>query len=216
MYSQYVSTQEFPVFEFQTLMQKVFLHSQKYQMMHSSIRGAFACSSFGVWNAVLEHFQFFCFKVRPKSAFYCVGKWIWSCEKNSTSESTRASLQCQGYQNVKTNYQWSLSYSMVASRVASLLRNRPWNKLHNFFVLRHARYWEGIAPMRPKLHLKPLHFFNCVYSLMSDIFCLRLAESTRIELIMLHMHVRTLINCLPGAREWDVLAARWTTFLHVN
>jgi len=64
-----------------------------------------------------------------------------------------------GHQNVKANYR-SLSYSMVALQVASLLRNRPWHRLHTFFVLRHARRWERTTPMYLKLHQKPLHLLT--------------------------------------------------------
>jgi len=58
-----------------------------------------------------------------------------------------------------TNYR-PHSYSMVASRVALLLRNRPWNRLQNFFLLRHTRRWEWETLRCLELHPKPLHFLT--------------------------------------------------------
>ena len=114
------------------------------------------------------HSPFQCSKVRSKTAYLqtmyldCVRKWVRSCEQIFGSESKRARLY--SVKVIKTS--WLAIYrlfilSMVAKRIASLLRNRPWNTLHNFFVLRHARCWERTTSMHPHLHLKSSHFFYC-------------------------------------------------------
>jgi len=62
--------------------------------------------------------------------------------------------------NAKANY-GSLAYSLVASPVASLLQNRQWNRLRNFFILRHVHkiLTEDIsnAPKSPAFSAAPFH-----------------------------------------------------------
>jgi len=71
----------------------------------------------------------------------------------------------------------SVTHSMVASWVPSLLQNR----LHNFFVLWHARRWESTTPIHQKLHATPLLFLTAPGRILS--FCLRLTEITQISLL---------------------------------
>jgi len=57
----------------------------------------------------------------------------------------------------KANYR-SLSYSMVAVRIAPLLWNRLRDRLHNSLVLRSTRHWEKTTLIHPK----PLRYLTAL------------------------------------------------------
>jgi len=75
---------------------------------------------------------------------------------------------------------------MITSPVASLLPNRPWNRLHNVFAFRHARHWREDNSDALETVPEALALINCdypfVYSHMK-FFCLRLTKSALIDLL---------------------------------
>ena len=128
--------------------------------------GAFACSGFGVWNSVPDTLSVFLLKSASKKCVFTNHTWTSTASESEFAHTNRilhleggalVYIQCQSYHNVKANYQ-SLSYSMGTSWIASLLWNRPWNRVRNPFVFRNARHREGITPLRLKLRQKPLRF----------------------------------------------------------
>ena len=136
------------------------LHRERSQIIIIIIIGAFACSGPGVWNAVSDAFAVFLLKGAPEKCGFTNHVPQLRLKVNSITQAqffawkyARLFTHCQGYQDVKTNY-WSLS--MVTLPVLS---NRPWNTLHNFFVLRHTRNWERTL-LHPKLHPKPLRLLT--------------------------------------------------------
>jgi len=80
----------------------------------------------------------------------------------------------------------SIDHSMVAWWVALLLGNRPWKRLHNFSVFRHARCWEWTTQLPLKLCQSFLRFFNCAYlfAWWRLHFYLCLTEITQIHLLV--------------------------------
>jgi len=136
------------------------------------------------------HCQFFCWKVRPKSAFLqamyhgCVWKWIRSRKQNSALESRRVSfIQCQDYQNVKASYQ-SLSYSMSASWTLRCCKTDQETDCTTL-LLETQDIERGQLQCAWDYARNPC-VFNCAYPFAWSrlkFFCLCLTESTRIDLL---------------------------------
>ena len=104
-----------------------------------------------------KHSHFQCSKVRrQKSAFSqimylgCVWKWIRSREQNSVPESRHASLYCLKVIKMSrlTIDRFFILWSLHGS-LCCCIGDRE-RDMHNFSVLRHARWWERTSPMCPK------------------------------------------------------------------
>ena len=136
----------------------------------------------------------------PKSAFSqtmylgCVWKWIRPCKQNTAPESRRASLYSVKVIKMSRLAIDRLFILWLLHVVASLLRKR----LHDIFVLRHAKQLERTTPMRPKL-LRLLTGPICSRDRVGN-FCLRLTEITQIGLLLLSRYC--IVVNMESKRNW--------------
>ena len=149
----------------------------------SPLLGVFTWLSFGIWIRVSDAFSVPMLKSEPEKCVFtntvylrCIWKWIRIRDQNCAPESRHAKLY--RVKVIKMS-RISLSHSMVASRVSSLLQNRLWNRLRNLLSL------DAQDKRTTPLHLKPLRFSTApIRSHLTFFFCVwpRSRELTYCEL----------------------------------